>query len=61
MNKRAPKDLSRYVVTVIDKTKVAERATYKYFATQREAKTWGRGQTGKVRLFKIDYDFYGEL
>jgi hypothetical protein len=62
-NKRAPKELSKYVVHVIEKVNKGEgiKEKFQYFQTQREAKEWARGQMGKKRLFKIIYDSFGEI
>jgi len=60
-NKRAPKVLQRYVVFVSEKTKGALKETFHYVKTQAEAKEWARGRAGVKQLFKIDYDFYGEI
>ncbi len=57
-NKRVPKELQRYVVVA------GNRANYecKYFATQKEAKCWAKkNQAVQCRLFRVDYDYYGEL
>lgn len=58
-NKRAPKELNGYVVVIGNNTSYGVR----YFKTQKEAKAWAKTSTraGKRRLFRVDYDFYGEL
>lgn len=61
-NKRVPSVLQKYVVCVLDKKKGGGiRETFQYFQTQREAKAWAKDKEGKKKLFRIDYDFYGEL
>ena len=56
-NKRAPKELQKYVV-VVKNGGVMEAH---YFQHQKEAKAWAAEKVGKKRLFKINYDFYGDL
>ena len=60
-NKRAPSVLSKYVVVVVERTKVSDRETFRYFSNQREAKAWAKDQPGKRQLFHIVYDYYGDV
>lgn len=60
-NKRAPSVLSKYVVTVTDRTNLYDKKTFKYFSNQREAKAWASDQVGKRQLFRIMYDYFGEV
>lgn len=58
-NKRVPKDLSKYVVVRIAPKKAQKQ--YRYFPSQKAAKTWAKTQSGTKRLFRIDYDYYGDV
>lgn len=58
-NKCVPKELQKYVV-VIKNTKDSDYIC-RYFSSQREALTWAKENKGKIRLFKINYDFYGDI
>ena len=61
MNKRAT-ELQKYVVRRVEKNAEGGRKTsYQYFMTQKEARAWSLGKTGKKDLFKINFDHYGEL
>jgi len=60
-NKRAPNVLSKYVVVVTEKPSGGEKKTFRYFSNQREAKTWAKDQPGKRMLFRIMYDYFGDL
>lgn len=62
-NKRPPKELTRYVVHVVEKVNKGAgiKETFKYFQTQKEAKEFARGVYGRKYLFKCVYDFIGEL
>lgn len=60
-NKRAPSVLSKYVVTVTDRTNLYDKKTFKYFSNQREAKAWAKDQSGRKALFRINYDYYGDV
>jgi hypothetical protein len=58
-NKRVPRELQRYVVVCGNKT--AANYEIKYLLTQAEAKEWASKKKERCRLFKIDYDYYGDL
>lgn len=58
-NKRAPKELSKYVVVVWNGRQVAGIG---HVNTQKEAKAWRKTFASKTaQLFKVNYDFYEEL
>jgi hypothetical protein len=55
-------DGNKYVVRVTVKTTKGGRVEhYRYFMNQKEAKAWAKARPGKKDLFRINYDFYGEL
>lgn len=60
-NKRAPSEMQKYVIVQTDKSSVGVRTTYHYCWTQKEAKAWAKGKAGKKQLFRINYDYYGDL
>lgn len=60
-NKRAPKELQKYVVVVTESGPARTTQTFQYFYSQKDAKKWAKDKLGKKQLFKIDYDFYGDL
>ena len=59
-NKRAPKELAKYIIVQTEKAK-GVRQTYHYCATQKEAKALAAKLKGEKLLFRVDYDFYGAL
>ena len=59
-NKRAPKELAKYIIVQTEKGK-GVRQTYHYCSSQKEAKALASKLAGKKQLFRVDYDYYGEV
>jgi len=60
-NKRPPKGVQRYIVVRTEKRGAGVLEEYHYSQTQKEAREWAKNKPGVKRLFKITYDYYGEL
>jgi hypothetical protein len=59
-NKRAPKELAKYIIVQTEKGP-GVRQTFIYCSSQKEAKAKASKLPGKKLLFRVDYDFYGEV
>lgn len=63
-NRRAPKELAKYVVCTKHEFKNgAIQEGFRYFHTQKAAQAWVNefAREAKFELYRIDYDYYGEL
>jgi len=58
-NVRADKNVSKYLVEVLDKTSTKDNKTFKYFGSLTEARSFCKDQAQgtEARVFKISYDF----
>lgn len=61
-NRRAPKECPKYVVHVKEVTASGGiKELFQYFQTQAEAKSWSAGRPGVKLMYKIIYDYLGEV
>lgn len=56
-NRHVPREIQRYVVI----TKTKNTMSARYFHSQKEAKAAFKDKPGKNGMFRINYDYYGDI
>lgn len=59
--KTPPKELQKYLVIKTVKDSDGQSQSFRYFKTEKEAKSWAKGEPGKLTLFKVKFEWKREL